>query len=125
MRYAYQDLGEQPRGTTVVVRWTSSAANAILLDPVNFTRYVERWPFVYHGGGRYQDSPAHLSIPQDGRWFVVVDIGRYVAEIAPIVEVVAPADSRPRGARQAGGGLGLNSPADGAPSSPGLSPSGV
>lgn len=121
MRYAYQDLGEQPGGTPVVVRWADSAAHAILLDPVNFKKYVERWPFVYHGGGRYRHPPAQLSIPQDGRWYVVVDLGRYVTDVAPTVEVLAPTDSRPREGRQEApvkSASALSSPADDALTAP-------
>lgn len=103
MRYAYQDLGEQPRGTTVVVRWADSTASALLLDPVNFGKYVERWPCISHAGGRYRHPPARLSIPRDGRWYVVVDLGRHVTDVAPTVEVLAPTDSRTREARQRAG----------------------
>lgn len=90
MRYAYKDLGEQPAGSTAVVRWSGSAANVLLLDPVNFSKYVKRWPFIHHAGGRYQHPPAQLSIPHDGRWYVAVDLGRHVTDIAPTVEMLAP-----------------------------------
>lgn len=94
MRYAYRDLGEQTAGTTVLVRWTGSDASVILLDPVNFSKYQFRdgRPFSYAGGGKYRRPPAELSIPQDGRWYVVVDLGRY-AGAAPTVEVLAPEES--------------------------------
>ena len=55
MRYAYKDLGEQTAGTTVIVRWSGSAANVILLDAVNFSKYqyADGRPFFYDAGGRY------------------------------------------------------------------------
>ncbi len=87
MRYAFQDLGEQSRGTTAVVRWTGSTANVILLDPVNFSKYARRRPFIHHAGGRYRRAPAELRIPEDGRWYVVVDLGGHVSDVAPTVEV--------------------------------------
>lgn len=98
MRYAYRDLGERTAGTKVLVRWTGSDASVILLDPVNFSKYQYRdgRPFFYAGGGRYRRPPAELSIPHDGRWYVVVDLGRY-AGAAPTIEVTAPEE----GERQA------------------------
>ncbi len=39
MRYAYHDLGEQQAGTTVTVRWSSAAADVLLLDPVSFSKW--------------------------------------------------------------------------------------
>ncbi len=101
MRYAYQDLGEQPAGTTVVVRWSGSAAKVILLDPVNFSKYqyCDGRPFFYDGGGRYRHPPAELSIPQDGHWYVVVDLGGNTGA-APTIEVLASADSQPHAERE-------------------------
>lgn len=95
MRYAYRDLGQQPADTTVIVHWRGSAANVILLDPVNFSKfqYTDGRPFFYGGGGQYGRSPARLSIPTDGRWYVVVDLGGN-AGTAPTVEVIAPEDTQ-------------------------------
>jgi hypothetical protein len=97
MRYAYRDLGEQPAGSTAVVRWSGGAASVILLDPVNFSKYrhCNGRPFFYDGGGHYGRPPARLSIPQDGRWYIVVDLGGY-AGAAPTVELFAPEDAKPR-----------------------------
>lgn len=93
MRYAYKDLGQQPEGSTAVVRWGGAAANVILLDPVNFSKYqhTDGRPFFFDGGGHYRRPPARLSIPQDGHWYVVVDL-RGQSGTAPTVEVLAPGD---------------------------------
>jgi hypothetical protein len=101
MRWAYRDLGEQPAGSTVVVRWSGSAASVILLDPVNFSKYQYRdgRPFFYDAGGHYRRSPARLSIPQDGHWYVVVDLGRYVGE-APQLVVLPPQDDEPKASKR-------------------------
>ena len=95
MRYAYKDLGQQPAGSTAVVHWRGGAANVILLDPVNFSKYqhTDGRPFFYDRGGHYGRQPARLSIPQDGHWFVVVDLGGNSAA-APTVEIEAPREAR-------------------------------
>ena len=101
MRYAYKDLGKQPAGSTVVVHWSGSAANVMLLDPVNFSRYqyLDGRPFFYDGGGRYRRSPARLSIPEDGRWYVVVDL-RHYSSTAPTIEVTRPQEDSRREKKQ-------------------------
>jgi hypothetical protein len=101
MRYAYKDLGVQAAGTTVVVRWSGSAANVLLLDAVNFSkyRYTDGRPFFYDGGAHYARPPAEISIPQDGRWYVVVDLGGN-ARSAPTVEALAPQDTQPNPRRR-------------------------
>ena len=88
MRYLYHDLGAQPQGCTAVVRWRGSGADVLLLDPVNFSKYCRgKQPVVYSGGGRYPHPPATLSIPEDGRWYVVADLGGNSARGAATVEV--------------------------------------
>ena len=94
-RYAYRDLGEQPAGSTAVVRWRGSAADVVLLDPVNFGNYSQaRTPVFFSGGGRYRRSPARLSIPEDGRWYVVADLGPTSTEAT--VEVLEPKGGKPK-----------------------------
>lgn len=95
MRYAYKDLGRQQEGTTAIVCWGGSPATVMLFDPVNFAKYVDRLPCRCDSRGRYGCSPAELSIPQDGRWYAVVDLGRYTSGRAPTVELLAPEDGEP------------------------------
>lgn len=99
MRYAYKDLGEQPAGSTAVVKWSGGSASVILLDAVNFTKYqyCDGRPFFYDAGGHYRRPPARISIPQDGRWYIVVDLGGN-AGAPPTIEVRAPQEEseRPR-----------------------------
>ena len=55
---------------------------------VNFSKYCRgKQPVVYSGGGRYPHPPATLSIPEDGRWYVVADLGGNSARGAATVEV--------------------------------------
>jgi hypothetical protein len=97
MRYAYKDLGEQPAGSTAIVRWTGGAANVILLDGVNFSKYQysDGRPFFYGAGGRYPRPPARLAIPEDGHWYIVVDRGSYAGG-PPTVEVLAAQGEQPQ-----------------------------
>ena len=90
MRYAYQDLGEQAKGTTAIVRWTGAAADVMLLDPVNFVKYTEgRNPVMYSGGGHFRRAPAELEVPEDGRWYVVADLRGYSTQARATVELVS------------------------------------
>ncbi|MGN6872404.1 MAG: DUF1883 domain-containing protein [Solirubrobacteraceae bacterium] len=76
MKYVYFDLGEQVRDSCVVAHLRGSAANVILLDPLNLDRYRFHQPFRYTGG-LYARTPARLQIPHDGHWYLVIDCGGY------------------------------------------------
>lgn len=89
MRYAYYDLGQREGGTVVIVRWRASAADVLLLDPVNFTRYCEaKRPLFFTAGGRYARPPARLTVPESGRWYVVADLHGYSVHGKATVEVL-------------------------------------
>lgn len=94
MRFAYQDLGEQPEGQTVRVGLKGNAANVLLMDAANFAAYRAREPFFYEAGGRFYNSPAEMTIPFDGRWFVVVDLGGYSGRVTASVELPAADGAR-------------------------------
>jgi Domain of unknown function (DUF1883) len=102
MRYAYHDLGTQPEGSTVIVRWRGSAADVLLLDPVSFSKFCQDRRLVFRGdGGHYGRSPARLSIPRAGRWYVVAELGGNTAEVKPTVEVLNPDDGEPETSHEA------------------------
>lgn len=95
MKYLYYDLGDQQQDSCVVAHLRGSAANVLLLDPVNFKRYRTGLPFRYIGGlcGR---TPAQLQIPQDGHWYLVIDCGGYKHRVyVDKVDVLPPDDSPP------------------------------
>lgn len=97
MRYAYKDLQTQPKGSTVLVRWKGAAADVLLLDPVNFVKYCEgRDPVKYGDGGRAARSPARLHVPEDGRWYVVVDLRGYSTLAGATVQVLTPGEPEER-----------------------------
>ncbi len=89
MKYTFYDLGEQPRGTTVSVNLTGTAANVILLDRVNFARYRAHQPFLYTGGLQVA-TPAQLTVPRDDHWFVILDLGGYSGRTHATVEILTP-----------------------------------
>jgi hypothetical protein len=92
MRYRYYDLGQQREYSRVVARLRGSAANVILLDPLNFYRYRSGRPFLYTGG-HYRRSPVGLQIPQDGHWYLVIDHGGYKGRIRAEIEVLTADES--------------------------------
>jgi hypothetical protein len=95
MRYAYNDLGQQQAGATVSVRLSGSASNVVLVDQSNFARYRAGQPFLYTGG-HYMRTPVRLEIPEDGHWYVIVDLGGYRGRVRAHVEVQSP-DGSPAG----------------------------
>jgi hypothetical protein len=95
VRYAYRDLGQQQEGNTVVVHLRGSAANVILLNPENFLRYRVGQPFSYTGG-HYRRSRVRLPIPQNGHWYVVLDLGGIAGRAQAAVDVVTTEESRPQ-----------------------------
>ena len=70
-----------------------SAANVILLDPLNFHRYRAGEAFFYTGG-YYQRAPARLQIPEDGHWYLVIDHGGYKGRVHAEIQVLTPDESR-------------------------------
>jgi hypothetical protein len=96
MKYLYYDLGERPQESWVVAHLRGSAANVILLDPLNFDRYRLSLPFLY-AGGLYGRTPARLQIPRDGQWFLVIDCGGFTHRVqVERMEVLSP-DRPPAG----------------------------
>jgi hypothetical protein len=92
MKYLYYDLGEQQQDTCVVTHLRGSAANVILLDPLNFHWYRHGRPFLYTGG-LYTHTPARVQIPADGQWYLVIDCGGVKHPRVANIEIVAPDES--------------------------------
>ena len=93
MKYSYYDLGQQQEESWVVTHLRGSAANVILLDPLNFDRYRLGQPFHYTGG-LYTCTPVRLQIPEAGRWYLVIDCGGYTHRVrADAVDIFPPQDA--------------------------------
>ncbi len=67
-------------------------ANVMLLDSANYDLYRRGELFRYHGGLAEQ-SPASLTVPHDGRWHVVVDLGGYPGHVRAGIRVLQGANS--------------------------------
>lgn len=109
MRYAFKDLGEQPAGAEVTVRLEGTAANVLLLDAHNYSCYRAARPFRY-AGGMFRTSPARVTIPRDGHWHLVVDLGGFRGRVrARIAEITPPpgqSTQEGEATREAGAELG-------------------
>lgn len=97
MRYAYRDLGQRPAGTRVVVGLEGSSANVLLLDRQNYALYRAQRSFRYQGGLAVR-SPTTLTVPRDGHWFLVVDLGRYGGRLRARIEQIIPPEAAERDA---------------------------
>lgn len=87
MYYSYYDLGKEPENRRAVLRLRGTAANVILLDPLNFHRYRSGQSFFYTGGYSRR-SPVRLEIPPDVHWYLVIDHGGYAGRVQAELEVL-------------------------------------
>lgn len=71
MKYSTYDLKHCQRGRVVEIILSGSAANVLLLDSSNYSKFRAGRQHHYHGG-LAKRSPVHLTIPRDGHWYVVV-----------------------------------------------------
>ncbi|MDB4954681.1 MAG: hypothetical protein JWO36_2250 [Myxococcales bacterium] len=85
MKYLDYDL-DADAGDVVVVE-LSRAANVRLLDSSNFSRYRHGQRHEYIGG-LARVSPVRLSVPRDGHWHLVVDLGGYAGNVRASVSVI-------------------------------------
>jgi Domain of unknown function (DUF1883) len=92
MRYCYYDLGQQQEDRCAVLRMRGSAANVILIDPLNFDRY-RSGKFFFYLGGYCLRSPIRLQITEGEHWHLVIDHGDYKGRGAQ-PEMVTAKESR-------------------------------
>lgn len=73
MNFTYYDLGHLKRGSTVVVTLSGNRANVRLMDSSNYHSFKSgrQHRFV---GGLATGSPVRLQVPNDGQWYVTVDL---------------------------------------------------
>jgi hypothetical protein len=64
-------------------------ANVLLLDDSNFSLYRQGRPFSYYGGWTTR-SPVRLSPPHQGRWNVVIDLGRRAGHVKATIRLLRP-----------------------------------
>lgn len=88
MQHLYFDLKQQKKGAVAVVT-LDKQANVRLMTASNYSAYKAGRRSTFHGG-RATRSPARLSIPGNGHWFVVVDLGGLAGRVRASVAVQPP-----------------------------------
>lgn len=73
MKFTKYDLGNLRKGQIVVITLQGSAANVRLMDSSNFNSYKNGRRHRYYGGLAKQ-SPIRLVVPNNGHWYVTVDM---------------------------------------------------
>lgn len=91
MQHVKYDLGQLKKGATVVVT-LGSQANVLLMDASNYRSYSSGRRHRYFGG-LVKRSPAHITVPSNGHWYVAIDLGGGSGNIRSSVNVEPP----PRG----------------------------
>ncbi len=85
MEFLYWDV--QLGSNDAVLVSLDSAANVLLLDPANFSRYRRGEDFTYYGGSA-KASPVCLGAPHAGSWHVVVDLGGHAGSVRAGLRVI-------------------------------------
>ena len=87
MNYLHNEL--ELNESDVVEVSLNHAANVQLLDEANFALYQQGKPYRYIGG-YYQETPARIPTPRDGRWHLVVDLGGGAGSVRASLRVISP-----------------------------------
>ncbi|MEN2467228.1 DUF1883 domain-containing protein [Ornithinibacillus sp. JPR2-1] len=84
MNYKYSK--EQLNQGDVVSVQLDKQANVLLLDPLNYSKFRNGKQYKYYGG-LAKVSPARITVPYTGTWYIVINLGgangtvRYSVEI--------------------------------------------
>ena len=73
MNFIRHDLGQLSRGQVVEVTLSGNAANVRLMDSSNLSAYRNGRRHRFYGG-LMKRSPAHITVPSSGHWYVTVDM---------------------------------------------------
>ena len=93
MEHLKKDLGQLQKGATVVVTLRQQA-NVLLLDSSNYRTYAAgRGGRIRYTGGLIKKSPARLTVPSNGHWYLALDLGGATGRINATISVEPP----PRG----------------------------
>lgn len=88
MDFTDYDLGWLRAGVGVEVILSGTEANVRLVDSANFSSYRSGLSHRYWGG-HYSRSPIYLTVPHDGHWHVVIDLGGYGGSVRSSVRVLS------------------------------------
>lgn len=89
MNFNHHALGFQPAGTVVTVTLSGTEANVQLVDELNFRAYKAGQGHRFYGG-HARRSPIVLTIPTDGSWHVVVDLGGFGGQVRSSIRINRP-----------------------------------
>lgn len=87
MEYTVYQLGNLSRGNIVEVTLKGNAANVLLLDTSNYNNYKNGKRYRYYGG-YVKRSPYRVVVPNDRRWFIVINLGGYRGQVRSSVKVL-------------------------------------
>lgn len=87
MKFQQYSLGHQKRGNVVKVTLSGNAANVRLLDSGNLQSFKSGRRHRYYGG-LVRKSPAHITIPHSGTWYVTVDLQGLRGSVRSSVRVI-------------------------------------
>lgn len=99
MEFSYYDMGRLKRGETVEVVLSGSAANVLLLDSSNYSRFKAGREHRYYGG-LAKRSPVYLGVPHDGHWYVVIHLAGLRGSVRHNARVLPGALPEIKGSRQ-------------------------
>lgn len=91
MDHIRRDLGNLKKGSMVIVQ-LKNQANVLLMKASEYRSY-RRGGRARYIGGFAKTSPVRLPVPNDGHWFLALDLGGYPGRIDAKVSIVPP----PRG----------------------------
>ncbi len=86
MQYQFYDLGNVDKGKIVEVT-LGYAANVRIMDSSNYSSFKSGRNHRYIGG-YVKRSPYKATIPNNGHWYVVVDLGGYAGKMRSAVRVL-------------------------------------
>jgi hypothetical protein len=98
MKFNQYDLGHLDRGQTVEITLSGSAANVRLMNSSNLSAYKSGRQHRYYGG-LMKRSPAHITVPRSGHWYVTVDMqglrGTTRSSVRVLPSALPPLQERP------------------------------
>jgi hypothetical protein len=90
--YVNKDLGQCAAGEVIEVT-PAQPGNVFLLDEQNFALYRRGRRVRGVGGPATPGTPMHLTVFEDGRWFVVVDLNGGKGKIRASMRRLDPAEA--------------------------------
>jgi len=86
MNFLKYEFDARPADTILVT--LDKQANVRLLDWANFQKYQNGQEHTYYGGNS-KVSPVRLHPPQQGHWYVVVDLGGYPGTVRASAQLIS------------------------------------